>query len=121
MIFRFRGCFGPDSEACLNMSYTRVAAGLVFAAIIAGTFALSEPGDLPILQKVGAQTIVTVKDGMPENDKLTGPLASFRAGDALPIEERVRVRIQNDQELQGSEVTVVPTATAGQVKLKGVV
>jgi hypothetical protein len=103
------------------MTATRVAAALIFLAVLAGTFALSKPSDVDVLTRVGKVTVERVKSGLPDNGKLTGPLAAFRAGDALPIEERVRVRIQTDKDLAGTEVSVVSTTTAGQVKLKGIV
>lgn len=103
------------------MSATRVVATLIFLAILAGTFALSQPSDVDVLTRVGKVSIERVRSGLPEKDQLIAPLAAFHAGDALPIEERVRVRIQMDKDLAGAEVAVVPMPTAGQVKLKGVV
>jgi osmotically-inducible protein OsmY len=69
---------------------------------------------------MGRQTGTTLRNTLPENDKLTGPLAAFRAGDVLPVEERVRVRLESDQDLAGAEVSVQALA-GGQVRLKGVV
>ncbi|MGL4424495.1 MAG: BON domain-containing protein, partial [Gemmataceae bacterium] len=48
-------------------------------------------------------------------------LAAFRAGDVLPVEERVRLRIQNDKAMAGTDVSVSATATAGEVRLRGIV
>jgi hypothetical protein len=103
------------------MSATRILAGGMFLAILAGTFAMSKPSDVDVLCRIGTTSLDEVRSALPDNGKLAAPLAAFRAGDALPIEERVRVRIQTDKDLTGSEVTVAPTNTAGQVKLKGVV
>lgn len=102
------------------MSPTRILAILLFLIILGGTFALSEPGDLDILARVSRVSLDHAKSALPPNDTLTGPLAAFRAGDALPIEERVRLRIQTDKDLAGAEVTVVSTSP-GQIRLKGVV
>lgn len=103
------------------MSAARILAGVMFVAILAGTFALSEPSDIDTFVRIGRASADHVRKSLPENSKLTGPLAAFHAGDALPIEERVRLRIQTDKDLSGATVTVVPTSTAGQVKLKGLV
>jgi hypothetical protein len=94
---------------------------LAFLAIVATTFAMSEPNDLTVLTRVGKASVDHVRSGMPANGKMAAPLAVFRAGDALPIEERVRLRIQTDKDLAGAEVSVVALPTAGQVKLKGIV
>jgi len=99
------------------MTATRIIATLIFVTVLAGTFALSKPGDLAILQRISQTTVQQVRGGLPSN--LAGPLASFHAGDALPVAERVRVRINSDKDLAGVEVRV--SAMAGQIKLKGVV
>lgn len=99
----------------------RFLAASLFLAVLAGTLALSKAEDLNILLKAGRKAQAQVSNVMPESRKLAGPLASFRAGDALPVEERVRVRIQTDKAMAGADVSVVPTATAGEVRLRGVV
>ncbi|CAN5484061.1 hypothetical protein BH11PLA2_BH11PLA2_34070 [soil metagenome] len=102
------------------MSGIRIAAVLVFVAVISATFALSQPSDFAILARIGKVTGETVRGGIPDNARLAGSLAAFRAGDALTVEERVRVRIQSDKDMTGAEVNVVMTAN-GEVKLKGLV
>jgi osmotically-inducible protein OsmY len=103
------------------MSVKRVAAVLAFGVVLAGTFALGKPTDFDVLARVGKKTAEKVKGAMPEARQVAGPLAAFRAGDALPVEERVRVRIQTDKLMTGADVAVSPTATAGEVKLRGLV
>jgi hypothetical protein len=101
------------------MSWTRVLAVLAFLSVLGGTLAMSQPGDLAILAKVGSASVRSVRDGLPESAKFGGALSSFHAGDALPVSERVRVRIQTDKDMAGAEVSVV--TQAGQVRLRGVV
>ncbi len=100
------------------MSATRIVAGLMFVTILCSTFMLSQASDLAILQRVGHVTSEQVRGGLP---RLQSPLASFHAGDALPIEERVRMRIHTDKDLEGAEVTAHATETAGQITLKGII
>lgn len=99
----------------------RFLAVSLFLAVIAGTLALSKAEDLNILLKAGRKAREQVSNIMPEGRKLAGPLAAFRAGDALPVEERVRVRIQTDKAMNGADVSVVSTANAGEVRLRGIV
>lgn len=99
----------------------RILAGLLFVLVLAGTLALSKADDLDILARAGRKARAQVTAVMPEGRKLAGPLAAFRAGDALPVEERVRVRIQTDKAMIGADVTVIATATAGEVRLRGTV
>lgn len=99
----------------------RALGSLLFLLILAGTLALSKADDLDILTRAGRKARDQVAAVMPEGRKLAGPLAVFRAGDALPIEERVRVRIQTDKAMMGADVTVATTAKAGEVRLRGTV
>ena len=99
----------------------RAVAVFLFGAVLAGTLITSKPADADILSRAGKKAVAQVRDAMPEARKLAGPLAAFRAGDALPVEERVRVRIQTDKAMLGADVAVVPTATAGEVRLRGIV
>lgn len=98
----------------------RFLAVTLFLAVLAGTLALSKASDLDILLKAGRKAKEQVTNTLPEGRKLAGPLAAFRAGDALPIEERVRVRIQTDKAMAGADVSVA-SPTAGEVKLRGIV
>lgn len=101
------------------MSATRLVAGLIFAAILAGTFALSKPSDVETFVRIGKASGEHVRSGLPDDGRLSQPFHAFR--EAVPIEDRVRLRLQSEKDLNGSTVSVVPTGTAGQVKLKGVV
>ena len=47
--------------------------------------------------------------------------AAFRAGNALPVEERVRLRIETDKKLAGIRIEVWPGEKEGEVRLRGVV
>jgi hypothetical protein len=103
------------------MTAKRAAAAVAFLGVLTATIVLSKPGDLDILLRVGKKAAEKVQGGLPDARRAAGPLAAFRAGDALPVEERVRVRIQTDKQMAGADVTVVSTATAGEVRLRGVV
>jgi BON domain len=99
----------------------RFLAVSLFLFVLAGTLALSKADDLTILMKAGRKARTQVEAVMPEGRRLAGPLAAFRAGDALPVEERVRVRIRTDKLMAGSNVTVAIAVKSGEVRLSGVV
>jgi hypothetical protein len=103
------------------MTAKRVLAVVVFAGVLTGTFAASKPTDFEVLTRVVRTTRDKVHASLPPAHRVAGPLAAFRAGDALPVEERVRVRIQTDKAMAGADVAAVPTPAAGEVRLKGVV
>lgn len=102
------------------MSTRRAIAVFVFGAVLAGTLATSKDADTGILARAGKKASEQVRNTLPDARKVAGPLAAFRAGDALPVEERVRVRIQTDKAMAGADVTVNTTAV-GEVKLRGIV
>jgi hypothetical protein len=101
------------------MSAKRTLAVGLFAAVLAGTLVTSKPSDVEVLARVFAVSRERVASAMPEARKLAGPLAAFRAGDALPVEERVRVRIQTDKQMTGADVSASPAANG--VRLRGIV
>lgn len=98
------------------MSATRILAGLMFAAVLAGTVALAKPTDIDVLVRVGQAAAAHAKSGLPANGGL--PLGRFRPADALPVEERVRLRLQTDQALAEIDFTIA--SDAGRITLKGV-
>jgi hypothetical protein len=99
----------------------RFLAGALFVAVLVGTIALAKSDDLLILMKAGRKAREQVTAALPDGRRLAGPLAAFRPGDALPVEERVRVRIQTDKAMAGADVSVVATGNAGEVRLRGIV
>lgn len=99
----------------------RFLAVSLFVFVLGGTLALSKADDLTILMKAGRKAQTQVAAVMPESRRLAGPLAAFRAGDALPIEERVRLRIRTDKQMVGADVTVAIARHPGEVRLRGVV
>lgn len=103
------------------MTAKRTVAVLMFAGVLAGTFAASKPTDADILAKVVRVSGEKVHAALPDARAVAGPLAAFRAGDALPVEERVRVRVQTDKAMTGAEVVAVAAPAVGEVRLKGVV
>jgi hypothetical protein len=99
----------------------RVLGVVAAVAIVGGALAGSKKSDPDTLARVGEVVGHRVKASLPEASKVAGPLAAFRPGDALPVEEKVRVRIRTDKAMAGADVTVAPGATAGEVRLRGVV
>jgi osmotically-inducible protein OsmY len=99
----------------------RFLAASLFLFVLAGTLALSKADDLTILMKAGRKARTQVEAVMPDGRRLAGPLAAFRAGDALPVEERVRVRIRTDKFMAGSDVSVAIAVQPGEVRLRGLV
>jgi osmotically-inducible protein OsmY len=93
---------------------------LVFGAIVGGSLAGSKSTDPDRIAAVGQVVGQKVRAALPEPAKVTGPLAALRVGDALTVEERVRVRVRTDKRMAGAEVYAVPGANAGEVRLRGV-
>lgn len=92
---------------------------LVFGAIVGGSLAGSKATDPDRIAAVGQVVGQKVKAALPEAAKVTGPLAALRVGDALSVEERVRVRVRTDKRMAGAEVYAVPGTAAGEVRLRG--
>lgn len=103
------------------MPNKRFTAGLMFLIVLICPLVAARESDGPILAKVGRTTWDKVRESLPDRAKIAGPLAAFRAGDALPIEERVRLRIETDKPMDGVRVMVVPGDEAGHVRLRGFV
>ena len=101
------------------MNPKRFSAGMMFLVVLICPLVAAKETDGPILARVGKVAWAKAKDGLPDKAKLTGPLAAFRAGDALPVEERVRLRIETDKRLAGVRVEVWPGEKEGQVRLRG--
>lgn len=100
----------------------RILCTTLFLFVLGGTLALSKESDLDVLLRAGRKAKEQVANTLPDGRRLAGPLAAFRAGDALPVEERVRVRIQTDKAMAGADVAVAAAPdAAGEVRLRGVV
>ena len=93
---------------------------LFWVAVVAGTASSSKNTDPDTLARVGKLATEKVKHSLPEASKIAGPFLAFKPGDVLPIEERVRIRIRTDKQIEG-DVTVVPGTQPGEVKLRGIV
>src|SRR5437016_482191 len=103
------------------MNPKRFSAGLMFLVVLICPLVAAKETDGPILAKVGKLAWEKTRDSLPNRAKLTAPLAAFRAGDALPVEERVRLRIETDKKLAGVRVDVWPGEKEGQIRLRGIV
>jgi hypothetical protein len=99
----------------------RIFGVLAAIGIVGAAVAGSKKSDPDTLARVGAVVGKRVKGALPDGSKVAGPLVAFRAGDALPVEEKVRLRIHTDKAMNGADVTVLTGASAGEVKLRGIV
>jgi len=99
----------------------RILGVLVCVGIVGGAIAGSKKSDPDTLAQIGQTVGVKVKGSMPESSTVSGPLVAFKPGDALPVEEKVRLRIRTDKKMDGSEVTIAAGAAPGEVKLRGIV
>jgi hypothetical protein len=102
------------------MSSKRFTAGILFLVVLVTPLVAAKDTDGQVLMKAGATAWEKMRSALPDKAKLAGPLAALRTGDALPPDERVRVRIQTDTVLTGVEIQVVPGET-GQITLRGIV
>jgi BON domain len=101
------------------MSSKRFAAGVLFLVVLVAPLVAAKESDGPILLKSGKTAWERIRSSLPEKARLTGPLAAIRTGDALPPDERVRVRLQTDTLLAAIDVQVIP-GDGGQITLRGV-
>ena len=99
----------------------RIWGGLVCVGIVGGAIAASKKSDPDTFAQIGQTVGVKVKGSLPDGSTVSGPLVAFKPGDALPVEEKVRMRIHTDKKMEGAEVVVQAGATPGEVKLRGVV
>lgn len=60
-----------------------------------------------------------MKGTMPDGTRIAGPFMALKPGDALTLEEKVRVRIRTDKRMSGADVTILVGAASGEVKLRG--
>ena len=89
-------------------------------AVAGGVMAGGKRTDPDILAAVGKVTASKLKAAAPSLPAVGGPLAALRVGDALSVEETVRVRIASDKRMAGADVRVAPGPGAGEVRLRGV-
>jgi hypothetical protein len=99
----------------------RVLGFVVAIVIVGGALAGSKKSDADTLARVGEVVGHKVKAALPDASRVAGPLAAFKPGDVLPVEETVRMRIHADKKMGGADVTVTPGSAAGEVKLRGLV
>jgi hypothetical protein len=99
----------------------RIFGVLAGVGVVGAALAGGKKSDPDTLARVGAVVGHRVKGSLPDGAKLAGPLVAFHPGDALPVEEKVRLRIHTDKAMGGADIRVVPGESAGEVKLRGVV
>ena len=93
----------------------------VWGGMIVGWAIAGKRSDTEVLARVGEVVAQRSKASLPEASKVAGPFLAFRPGNALPIEERVRLRIHTDRSMDGVEVSVVSGSVPGEVRLRGIV
>ena len=103
------------------MAWKRAFIVATFVSLLTGTLLTSKPSDVEAMIRIGKKAAGKIESALPEARIAAGPLAAFRAGDVLPIEERVRVRIQTEKAMAGADIVAVAMPTIGEVKLKGIV
>ncbi len=94
---------------------------VVWAGMVAAWGFGGKRSDVEVLARVGTAVARQTKAALPDASRVAGPFVAFRPGDALPVEERVRVRIRTDKDTGGADVTVLPGAVPGEVRLRGIV
>ena len=103
------------------MTTQRVLGTVLALAVVGGALAKSKKSDPDTLARIGDVVGQKVTAALPPASKVAGPLVAFRAGDALPVEEKVRLRVRTDKLMDGADVTVASGSAAGEVRLRGVV
>jgi len=98
-----------------------VIAGLLLVAIVAGSLAGAKSTDADVLAKIGTVVGRRTTAALPDRSNLAGPITTFRLGDRLPLEERVRLRIHGEKSLGGIAVEVLPGNAPGEVRIRGIV
>jgi ribosomal protein L31E len=121
MISVLAACPNRVCDANFFMSPKRYSAGVIFLIVLISPLVLAKESDGPIIAKVTRKAWETGRESIPNQIKRAAPLAAFRAGDALPVEERVRLRIETDRQMKGIRVEVWPGEQEGTVKLRGIV
>lgn len=95
--------------------------GFMFVlALIVAPLAAGKRSDAAILARIGSVAATKIRAELPSASEAGGPLAAFRTTEFLPIEARVRIRIDTDQAMTGTQITVL-ALTPGEVKLRGLV
>jgi hypothetical protein len=103
------------------MNPKQFTAGILFLVILISPLVLAKETDGPIISRVSKLAWDKSRESIPARANILAPFAAFRAGDALPVEERVRIRIETDKQLEGIRVEVWPGEKTGVIKLRGVV
>ena len=96
------------------MKWKRALVVTTFVSLLTGTLLTSKPSDVEAMIRIGKKAAGKIESALPEARVAAGPLAAFRAGDALPIEERVRVRIQTEKAMVGADVVALAMPNAGE-------
>lgn len=103
------------------MTWRRFLGVLLTLVVVGGALSQGKKSDPDTLARIGEVVGKRMKAALPDASKVAGPLVAFRAGDALPVEEKVRLRVHTDKQMDGADVTVASGTAAGEVRLRGVV
>jgi hypothetical protein len=99
----------------------RVLKLLVGVGVVGGGLAASHRSDGEILAKVATTAVSKLHAAAPNPALLTTPLASLRPSRVLPIEDRVRLRLDSDTHLTSVTVDVRTGSAVGEIILRGFV
>jgi len=94
-------------------------ATIVLMAILATPLLFTRRGDVAILAEVGAVASVKIRAALPEISAIAGPLMPIRSIDLIPVDERVRLRLQTEQAIDGQKIQVLRGRTPGEIILRG--
>jgi osmotically-inducible protein OsmY len=100
---------------------SKLVGAILCLGVLSGVLLGGKASDTEVLARVGRVSGAKVQAALPSASVIAGPFAAFEPGNALPVEEKVRLRIITDKAMAGAEVRVLPGATAGEVRLQGVV
>ena len=99
----------------------RIVGAILLLAILAAPLSLTRRQDADILARVGAVAGGKIREALPEASAIAGPLMPVRSIDLVPVEERVRLRIQAEQSIDSKGIQVIRGSRPGEVFIRGAV
>lgn len=103
------------------MSSKRILSTILSGIIVAVALTQSKKSDLDTLATIGQAIGFKARKSLPEQGFVSKPIGAMRASNVLPLEEKVRMRIQMDKSMETVEINVLPGDIPGEVRLRGIV
>ena len=103
------------------MSSKRILSLILTGIIVATALSQSKKSDLDVLADIGQAIGFKARKSFPEQGFVSKPIGAMRASNVLPLEEKVRMRIQMDKSMEAIEINVLPGDIPGEVRLRGIV